>query len=139
MCNFLLKFEQPICNHHDHPMATVWNIYVQTLSQSNFHHYMEILEIHYLSVHWTWTWSSHFNYKALIGVWHLATKAKVKVIICLFLLFSKLLFFTTMTLHIFLCQHAHKRSSARNASSSIKTPWVLEGASSYYHSLITYS
>ena len=43
----------------------------------------------------------------MIGVWHLATKAKVKVIIRLFLLFSKLLFFTTMTLQIFLCQHAH--------------------------------
>ena len=39
-----------------------------------------------------------------------------------------------MTLQIFLCQHAHKRSSARNASSSIKTPWVLDGASSNYHS-----
>ena len=50
------KFEQPICNHHDHPMATC--CYVQTLSQSNFHHNMEI---HYFSVHWTWSWSSHFN------------------------------------------------------------------------------
>ena len=29
----------------------------------------------------------------LIGVWHLATKSKVKVIICLFLLFSKLFFY----------------------------------------------
>ena len=52
------KFEQPMCNHHDHPMAICWNVYVQTLSQSNFHHNMEI---HYLSVHWTWSWSSHFN------------------------------------------------------------------------------
>ena len=57
-CATFYKFEQPICNHHDHPMATCWNIYVQTLSQSNFHHNMEI---HYLSVHWTWSWSSHFN------------------------------------------------------------------------------
>ena len=31
--------------------------------------------------------------KASIGVWHLGTKAKVKVIICLFLLFSKLFFY----------------------------------------------
>ena len=30
----------------------------QTLSQPNFDHNMEI---HYLSVHWTWSWSSHFN------------------------------------------------------------------------------
>ena len=138
-CATFYKFEQPtwpICNHHDHPMTTCWNIYVQTLSQSNFHHNMEI---HYLSVHWTWSWSTHFNYKALIGVWHLATKAKV--IVCLFLLFYYFLnsFFTTLTLPIFLRQHAPKRSSARNASSSIKTPWVLGGASSNYHSMIAYS
>ena len=28
------------------------------LSQSNFHHNMEI---HYLSMHWTWSWNRHFN------------------------------------------------------------------------------
>ena len=25
-CATLYKFEQPICNHHDHPMATCWNM-----------------------------------------------------------------------------------------------------------------
>ena len=86
------------------------------------------------------------NYATESIDWCMAfTKTKVKVIICLFLLFSKL-FFTTLTLQIFLCQHAPKRISARNASSStldklkeVKTPWVLDGASSNYYSMIAYS
>ena len=45
-----------------------WYMCKLKLSQSNFH---QDMEIHYLSMHWTWSWNSHFNQKALIGVWHL--------------------------------------------------------------------
>ena len=47
-------------------------------------------------------------------------------------------FCTILTLQILLCQHAPKRSTARNELKEVKTPWLLNGASRNYHSMIVY-
>ena len=74
-----------------------------------------------------------------------STKAKVQVIICLFLLFSKLFFYNFDPPNIAVPIYAQTKFRQKckqhhfDKLKEVKTPWVLNGASSNYHSMIAYS